>query len=188
MPVLSVMQRQGEKPAPRPGDHARPVGRPARIDEEYAVNRPRLAGLSSVLAAALAAGAPPALAIDLGEPSVLSQQGQRLRVAIPFGSAPGERIPVTRFSVVSAKALDGESASPDAARFTIAKPERRNVVFVQSAEPVSAPRLRLVVSVAGNPPSSAAFDVDVPPPQAAPAEPLITVTDPSTKRVRRTPR
>lgn len=137
-----------------------------------------------VLTCLAALAATPASAIDLGQASVLSQQGQRLRVAIPFGSAPGERVPVTRFSVVSARALDGDSASPDAARFTLAKPERRNVVFLTSAEPVDAPKLRIVVSVAGDPPSSAAFDIDVPPPHVAEAEPILRIEKPRARRVR----
>jgi hypothetical protein len=109
--------------------------------------------------------------IDLGDASILSRQGQRLRIAIPFGSSPGDRVSATRFQVVSVEATGGEGTAPDPARFTVAKPERRNVVFLRSDRPVSLESVRIVVSVADpdGSPSAAAYDIEIPPARLAPA-------------------
>lgn len=111
------------------------------------------------------------MAIDLGDASVLSRQGQRLELAIPFGSDPGERVSVTRFEVVSVEATDGGAAAPDPTRFTISRPERRNVVYLRSERPVDLERLRIVVAVSGidGPGSAAAYDIVIPPPSFTPA-------------------
>ena len=119
---------------------------------------------------ALALGAPALVvaepaAIDLGDPSVTSQRGQRLAIALPYGSAPGERISVSRFEVVSVKAPDGWAA-PDPAGFSFAKPPRRNLVYLRSREVVDAPELTVTVRVAEQPDALQTFTVMVPPARA----------------------
>ena len=131
--------------------------------------RPAFAAVSAVLLAAattMPMGAAASQAIDLGDPSVLSQQGQRLAIALPYGSAPGERISVTRFEVVSVRAPDGWAA-PDPLGFSLAKPARRNLVYLRSREAVDAPELELTVRVVEQPDSLQTFTVRLPPARAA---------------------
>lgn len=117
--------------------------------------------------ALLAAGASaPALAtpaIDLGHPSVLSARGQKLKIAVPYGSAPGETVSATRFEVLAVEAPPGWPA-PDAAAFTIIKPARRNVVMLQSRELVDAPEVKVTLRVANQPDGAQTWRIDVPPP------------------------
>ncbi len=118
---------------------------------------------SSLLAALLAlAAVGPARAIELGQASVLSQQGQRLKVAVPFGSGPNERVPVLRCAVTSVTTLDGQPG-PAANGFTISKPDRRNVVYLQSNEPVAVDRLRIELFVADNDVERVSYDLKIPP-------------------------
>jgi len=125
------------------------------------------ATLLAALAAPAAASAPAALpALDLGAPSVQSQRGQRLKVAVPFGSAPGEPVSATRFEVVSVQAPAGFTA-PDAAGFTISKPASRNLVFLQSRESIEAPELTLTVRVADQPEGAQTWTIGVPPARAS---------------------
>lgn len=102
-------------------------------------------------------------AIDPGDASVLSQQGQRLKVVVPFGSAPGEHVPVSRFSIASVSVPEGH-AVPNASQFVISMPERRNVVYLQSREPVNAPSVQLVLAIANSDTERVAYDLVVPPP------------------------
>ncbi len=125
-------------------------------------------------------------AIDLGDASVVSQQGQRLKVAVPFGSAPGEKVPVTRFSVAAVEVPVGHRIV-SAEQFVISKPENRNVVFLQSREPVDASKVTLIVKVAQSDTAQVAYDLTVPPAKYAafdePAAPA-----PKLKPVKRKPR
>ena len=131
----------------------------------------------AALALAAASWAGNAGAIELGEASVVSQQGQRLKVVVPYGAAPGETVPVLRFSVQSASAPAG-AAAPDPALFTIAKPARGNLVVLQSSEVVSAPEVELVLAVAGQPGAQATYRLKIPPAQlaASPVEQAATTT------------
>jgi hypothetical protein len=144
------------------------------------------AALLVMTAPPLATAAPQG--IDFGDPSVLSQRGQRLALALPYGSAPGERVSVSRFEVVSVKAPDGWVA-PDPAGFSLAKPSRRNLVYLQSREAVDAPELALTVRVVEQPDSLQTFTVRVPPARVSdpeiPAEAVAAGAPP--KAVRRAP-
>lgn len=112
-------------------------------------------------------------ALDLGDASVMSQQGQRLKVAVGYGSAPGERIPVTRFSVVEIRS-DAQSGLPIARNFTISQPEKRNIVYLQSRELVAAEKLQLVMRSSDQPTKDVVYDLVVPPARSAltAAEPI----------------
>jgi hypothetical protein len=148
-----------------PRRHSPPL--PAARRRPHAASR-----AAALLALALAAVAPGAFAsgtappLDLGEPSVLSQRGQRLKLALPYGSAPGERVSATRFEVVSVSAADGWRA-PDPAGFEFAKPPRRNFVYLTSREPVDAPELTVVLRVADQPEGEQTWRIAVPPARAA---------------------
>lgn len=100
--------------------------------------------------------------IDLGKPSVLSQRGQRLKLAIPYGSAPGERVSSVGIEIVSIEAANGARA-PDLKRFTTATPERRKLVFMTSAERVDAAELIIQYRFIGQPGSVQTWRVSVPP-------------------------
>lgn len=168
---------------PAPMGHAhRPGSIPERIPQ-HAPLRPRRPARLLAAIAALAAMALPgaAAAIDLGDASVLSRQGQRLQIAIPFGSDPGERVAATRFSVVSVEAPGAGADAPDPRRFTISRPERRNVVYLRSERPVENDRLRIVVSVSGldGEGTGAAYDILIPP---------LRLTPPAKPRAPRSPR
>jgi hypothetical protein len=103
--------------------------------------------------------------ISMGEASVMSQQGQRLKIAVPYGSDVGDKISLLRFEVQSVDAGSGQSA-PSARGFTISKPEHRNVIFLQSAETVNTSNLKLVLAVAGSPGKRIEYEIAVPPASA----------------------
>jgi hypothetical protein len=156
----------------------------------------RVAPAAALLALALVAVAPAADAsgaappLDLGEPSVLSQRGQRLKLALPYGSAPGERVSASRFEVVSVTAAEGWRA-PDPAGFEIAKPARGNVAYLTSRERVDAPELTVVLRVADQPEGQQAWRIAVPPARAAgsatPAALPAAAVAPRAARAGRTP-
>jgi len=130
-----------------------------------------LLGASAIALPLLAVPPPAGAELVLGEPSVQSQRGQRLKLALPYGSAPGERVSVTRFTVVSVSVPPGWAA-PDAAAFTLLKPERRNLVYLRSAEPVTAPEVTLTVRVTGQDGPAQAWRITMP--EAAFARPAAT--------------
>ncbi len=101
-----------------------------------------------------------AQAATLGEARVLSQQGQRLKVAVPVQTAAGERMPVMRFSVASATLSNGNKLSAE--HFTVSGAERGNTVYLQSREVVNAAKVKLVLDVANEPAARGQFDLSVP--------------------------
>jgi hypothetical protein len=108
-------------------------------------------------------------AVDIGEASVISQQGQRLKVAITYASAPGERVPVTRFSV-SDVSSESTGEVPKANQFTISQPATRNVLYLQSKEIVKIDKLKLTMVAADTPGKNVVFDLLVPPAKSAAQE------------------
>ena len=121
--------------------------------------------------------------LDLGDASVMSQQGQRLKVAVGYGSAPGERIPVTRFSVVEIRS-EAKNGLPLARNFTISQPEKRNIVYLQSRELVAADKLQLVMRSSDQPTKDVVYDLVVPPARSAltAAEPFEEMKKPRMKK------
>jgi hypothetical protein len=108
-------------------------------------------------------------AIDLGDASVLSQQGQRLKVSVVYGSGPSERVPVTRFSVAEVRA-DGSKSAPKAELFTISAPEKRNIIYLQSKEIVRTEKIQLVMTAADTPGKKVVYDLIVPAAKSAASE------------------
>jgi hypothetical protein len=100
--------------------------------------------------------------LDLGDASVMSMQGQRLKIAVPYGSKPGEKIPVLRFSIDSIE-TNGTKQTSLANDFVISQPEFRNVIYLQSRDPVSASQVKLVLNVADSPATQVAYNLVVPP-------------------------
>ena len=140
------------------------------VPRSVALRARRAAGLLLLAGAGAVAAAP---SLDLGEPSVLSQQGQRLKVVMPYGSAPGERVSPTRFEVV-AVAVPAGFVAPAIEGFTLSSPGQRNLVFLQSREPVDAPEVVLTVRLADRPDAPQAWRLGIPPPTAAaPAAPAV---------------
>jgi hypothetical protein len=112
--------------------------------------------------------------VDLGDASVLSQQGKRLKVALVYGSSPGERVPVTRFTVAEVRADGSTTPAPKAELFTISAPEKRNIVYLQSKEIVRTDKVQIVMTAADTPGKKVVYDLIVPPAKSAAteAEPL----------------
>ncbi len=84
--------------------------------------------------------------VQLGDPSVQSQRGQRLKIALPYSSNPGERVPVLRFTIDDVRVPEGFKA-PSAKGFTMLQGESRNLVTLLSRETVDAPSMSMVVRV-----------------------------------------
>jgi hypothetical protein len=101
-------------------------------------------------------------AVDLGDASVMSQQGQRLKIAVVYGSSPGERVPVTRFSIKEVSS-EGNGDAPKAEQFSISQPANRNIVYLQSADIVNISKLKLVMTAADAPDKSVIYNLVVPP-------------------------
>ena len=106
--------------------------------------------------------------IDLGQPRVLSQRGQRLKVALPYGAAPDEPVSASRIWVVDASAPPGDGPL-SAGDFVMLKPEHRNMVLLQSQHPVTASRVMLTLRVAGQD-DATTYELAVPPVRFAATE------------------
>ena len=137
------------------------------------------------LAAACAALSAPAGAVDstvdFGAPTVLSQQGQRLKVVVPVVSAPGDRATAASFLVRETEVPFGYSALP-AQDFTVLRPATANYVVFQSGEAVNSPEVSLIVSVAGDPRSPYRMDLQVPAASASRLARAGTSAAPTTRR------
>lgn len=107
--------------------------------------------------------------VELGDLSVLSQRGQKLKLALPYGSAPGERVPLLRFTVEDVKVPAGYTA-PSPRSFTMSQGEARNLVILQSRELFDAPSVSMIVKVANQTGGMRAYEVRVPNPRLAATE------------------
>jgi hypothetical protein len=106
--------------------------------------------------------------VELGTASVQSQQGQRLKVVIPYGSGPGEPVSINRFSVESATLADGRTIDPK--QFTMMAPLNRNYLVVQSRSNVYSPTVKLAMNVSNTGKGPQVMDLNVPAAKAAAAE------------------
>lgn len=104
--------------------------------------------------------------VDFGAPTVLSQQGQRLKVLVPVRSAPDDRATAASFLVRETEVPQGFQALP-AQDFTVLRPARSDYVVFQSGDVVRSPEVTLLVSVAGDPRSPYRMDLKVPPASAS---------------------
>jgi hypothetical protein len=99
--------------------------------------------------------------VQLGDISVMSQRGQRLKLALPYGSNPGERVPLLRFTVEDIQVPDGFTA-PAARGFTMMQGANRNMVILQSREKFDAPSLTMLVKVANQADGTRSYQLNVP--------------------------
>ena len=104
--------------------------------------------------------------VDFGAPTVLSQQGQRLKVVLPVQSAPDDRATAASFLVRETEVPQGYQALP-AQDFTVMRPAMADYVVFQSGDVVTSPEVSLIVSVAGDPRSPYRMDLQVPPATAS---------------------
>ncbi len=129
---------------------------------------PRLAMAAVAIAASAASGA--ALAVDqpveFGAPTVLSQQGQRLKVVLPVRTALEDRATASAFMVRETEVPQGYPVVP-AQDFTVMRPAEADYVVFQSDQAVNAPTVSMVVSVAGDPRSPYRMDLQIPPARAS---------------------
>jgi hypothetical protein len=113
--------------------------------------------------------------VDFGSPTVLSQQGQRLKVVLPVRSALDDRATAASFMVRETEVPQGYQPLP-AQNFTVMRPPVGDYVVFHSGEVVDAPEVSLIVSVAGDPRSPYRMDLQVP----ANAESRTTLATPDT--------
>ncbi len=104
--------------------------------------------------------------VQLGNASVLSQQGQRLKMAVAYDVKAGERAPLLRFTVDEVQVPEGYR-KVSARGFTMTQGENSKVIFLQSAEIFDAPEVTVALRVANQPDGFRVYRVAVPPAQAA---------------------
>ncbi len=109
-----------------------------------------------------------AQAVKLGDAGVLSQQGQPLKVVVPY-SGSAERVPLLRFTVEDVQVPDGFKA-PSAKSFTMMQGENNNQITVLSREKVDAPNVTMVVKVAGTAGEARTYNLALPAAQFAPTD------------------
>ncbi len=135
------------------------------LQKRRAASRLQHATLASVAVATLSAVNLPASAVEhslnFGAPIVLSQQGQRLKVLLPFETEPYDRATAVAFMVDKAEVPEGFKA-PSAPGFTVMRPDESPYVILHSAEQIDAPLAMLTVSVAGDPASPYQMRVEIP--------------------------
>lgn len=125
--------------------------------------RTNLAAMTAV-GASLLAGLP-AYAVEypvhFGEPVVLSEQGQPLKVLLPFDGTPNDRATAVAFLVKDADVPDGFRA-PVAKNFVVMRPDASPYVIFHSSEDVKAPHIVLTVDVQGDPDSPYQMRLNIP--------------------------
>ena len=117
------------------------------------------------LVAACTAFSSPAGAVDqtveFGAPTVLSAQGQRLKVVLPVKSAPNDWATAASFMVRETHLPQGHEPLPPS-DFTVMRPAASDYVVFQSGDIVRASVVSLIISVAGEPRSPYRMDLQVP--------------------------
>ncbi len=134
------------------------------------INRKTLAALAVATACALAASPAGAVenTVEFGAPTVLSAQGQRLKVVLPVKSAPDDWATAASFMVRETEVPQGHAALP-AGDFTVMRPAASDYVVFLSGGVVRAPEVSLIISVAGDPRSPYRMDLQVPQAVTGPA-------------------
>ena len=121
--------------------------------------------LAAVAGTGLAAASLPAQAVEypvnFGEPVVLSERGQPLKVLLPFEGTPNDRASAVAFLVENAEVPDGFRA-PVARNFVIMRPDASPYVIFHSEEDVTAPQILLTVNVMGDPNSPYQMRLSIP--------------------------
>ena len=147
--------------------------------------RLRLTALTAFLGVALL-GMAPAAAVELGKPTVLSQRGQKLKVAVPFTAERGESTSVSRFAVESVTVPAG-FAPVKADEMVLAKAPDLNVLYLRSERLVTAPGVELVLAFKDGRSQPVSYQLDVPEARVAPglSTPRATTTSTKARKARK---
>ncbi len=157
--------------SPRPTPRATPIvaihtlGLPVFMNLLSALSR---SATALTLATGFAMLNPAFAAVEFGQPSVQSYQGQRLKIALPYSRSQGERVSLSRFSVDSVTLADGRVL--DGKKFTLMAPLNRNIVVLQSPDNVYGPSVKLAMKVSNQEAGAANFDLALPAFRAATSE------------------
>jgi hypothetical protein len=134
------------------------------LSTRHSLVRIALAAMSSAYGiGALAVEQP----VEFGAPTVLSQQGQRLKVVLPVRSAPDDERATAASFLVRETEVEPRYGSVPPEGFTVMRPARADYMVLQSGGVVNAPRISVLMSVAGDPRSPYRMDLDVPPANAS---------------------
>jgi hypothetical protein len=143
------------------------------------------AAAAFAFATALLSHLPAQAAVEFGQASVQSYQGQRLKIALPYSRSQGERVSLSRFSVDSVTLADGRVL--DGKKFTLMAPLNRNIVVVQSPDNVYGPSVKLAMKVSNQEAGSSIFDLSLPAFRAAGSEAAAASTKSAVKSGKRKP-
>jgi hypothetical protein len=125
-----------------------------------------------------------AQAVKLGDAAVISQQGQALKVNLPY-SGSEQRVPVLRFTVEDVQVPAGFKA-PAPKSFKMMQGENNSHITLVSTEKIDAPNVTMVVKVAGTGGEARTYNLAVPAAQVAAAEAAPAAKKVMKKKVKRT--
>ena len=167
-----------------------PLPGPVTGTRVTADRRPLRGARTLALVATLAVGllgTTSAAALELGKPTVLSQRGQKLKVAVPFTARGGESTSVSRFAVEGVT-LPAGFAPLTADDMVLAKSPDHNVLFLRSERLVTAPGVELVLAVKDGRSQPVSYQLEVPAARAAGghAESPLPTASKARKAIRRT--
>ena len=134
-----------------------------RLSTRHILARIALAAIASAHGIAVMAVEQP---VEFGAPTVLSQQGQRLKVVLPVRSAPDDERATAASFLVRETEVEPSYGSVPPEGFTVMRPAQADYMVLQSGDVVKAPRISVLMSVAGDPRSPYRMDLDVPPASA----------------------
>lgn len=129
-------------------------------DQTIRINLAAITAIGTSLLACLPAHAVE-YPVHFGEPVVLSEQGQPLKVLLPFEGAPNDRATAVAFLVKNADVPDGFRA-PITKNFVVMRPDASPYVIFHSSEDVQAPQIVLTVDVQGDPDSPYQMRLNIP--------------------------
>ncbi len=135
-----------------------------RLCTRHSLARLALAAISSASGIGAMAVEQP---VEFGAPTVLSQQGQRLKIVLPVRSAPDDERATAASFLVRETEVEPRYQPVAPEGFTVMRPARSDYMVLQSADVVNAPRISVLMSVAGDPRSPYRMDLDVPSASAA---------------------
>ncbi len=135
-----------------------------RLSTRHSLARHAIAALLSACAVGVMAVEQP---VEFGAPTVLSQQGQRLKVVLPVRSAPDDERATAASFLVRETEVEPRFGAVAPEGFTVMRPAQADYMVLQSGDVVNAPRISVLMSVAGDPRSPYRMDLDVPPANAS---------------------
>ncbi len=140
-----------------------------RLSTRHTLPRLALAALLAGLGVGALAVEQP---VEFGAPMVLSQQGQRLKIVLPVRSAPDDERATAASFLVRETEVEPNYGSVPPEGFTVMRPAQADYMVLQSGAVVNAPRISVLMSVAGDPRSPYRMDLEVPPASASSQLPM----------------